>query len=243
MIPKIVHYIWFGGKPFPPKIQKCIDSWQKYLPDYKFMLWNESTFDVEICPFTKQAFQLNKWAFVSDYVRIWALYKYGGWYFDTDIEILKPLYEFEDKRMVLGTDHNGELTALMGSEVGHTFWQQVLDKYHSMKFINDDGTLNTVVNNTHIQGILYDYGYKHENLYQELKEGIFVFPAEYFHVADLEKGTIHRTENSFAIHWHTLLWTSDMSHWMRFFRIHVLKPIFGEENFMGVWNKMTKFFK
>lgn len=243
MIPKIVHYIWFGGKPFPAKIQKCIDSWHKYLPDYKFMLWDETTFDVTICPFTEQAFNKKKWAFVSDYVRIWALHKYGGWYLDTDIEILKPLSPFEDKRVVLGTDHDGALSALMGSEVGHLFWKQALDKYHTMKFVNEDGTLNMVVNNTHLQGILTDYGYELENKYQELREGVVVYPDDYFHVANVEKGTIHRTENSYAIHWHSLLWTSDMSHWMRFFRIHVLKPIFGDEKFMEVWNRIIRIFK
>ena len=243
MIPKIVHYIWFGGKPFPPKIQKCIDSWHKYLPDYEFMLWNESSFDVRSCQFTEQAYQQKKWAFVSDYVRLWVLSKYGGWYLDTDIEILKPLSVFEDKRMVLGTDHNGELTALMGGEVVHPFWQKLLVKYQSMKFVDDDGTLNMVVNNTYIQEILTAYGYEHENKYQELKEGVFVYPAEFFHVADLEKGKILRTENSYAIHWHTLLWTSDMHHWMRFFRIHILKPIFGEDRYLEVWDKMKKLFR
>lgn len=243
MIPKIIHYIWFGGKPFPGKVQKCIDSWHKYLPDYKFMLWNEATFDVSSCQFTEQAFKQKKWAFVSDYVRVWALNKYGGWYLDTDIEVLKPLSPFEEKRMILGTDHDGALTALMGSEVGHPFWKKVLAKYDAMKFINEDGSLNMIVNNTHLQEILAEYGYVFENKYQELNEGVVVYPDDYFHVANVEKGTIHKTENSYAIHWHTLLWTSDMSHWMRFFRIHVMKPILGEDRFLEVWNKMKKIIK
>lgn len=239
MIPKIVHYIWFGGKPFPKKVQKCIDSWHKYLPDYEFKLWNEDTFDVNSVEFTKQAYANKKWAFVSDYVRMYALNKFGGWYLDTDIEILRPIERFENHRMVLGTDHDGALTALMGSEPGHPYWNQVLDYYNNMSFVNEDGTFNMIVNNTYLQGILESYGYKFENKYQELKEGIVVYPDDYFHVANNEKGTIHKTNNSYAIHWHTLLWTSDMSHWMRFFRLHVLKPIFGEDKFLGVWGKIT----
>ena len=85
MIPKIIHYIWFGGKPFPNKVLKGRESWHKYLPDYEFKLWNEETFDVNSVEFTKQAYANKKWAFVSDYVRMYALNKFGGWYLDTDI--------------------------------------------------------------------------------------------------------------------------------------------------------------
>lgn len=239
MIPKIIHYIWFGGKPFPSKVQECIDSWHKYMPEYQFILWDEKKFDVNSVPFTKQAYANKKWAFVSDYVRIYALNKYGGWYLDTDIEILKPLAPFEMNRMVLGTDHDGALTALMGSEPLHPFWEQMLDIYNNMSFLQDNGTFNLTVNNTYLQDILKEYGYVFENKYQKLRDGILVFPDDYFHVANHERGTIHKTKNSYAIHWHTLLWTSDMSRWMRYFRLHILKPIFGEDKFMDVWKKIT----
>jgi len=243
MIPKIIHYIWFGGKSFPDKVQKCIDSWHRYMPEYEFKLWNEETFDVNSVEFTKQAYANKKWAFVSDYVRMYALNKFGGWYLDTDIEILKPLAPFEDKRLVLGTDHDGALTALMGSEPSHPYWAQMLEAYDNMNFVKEDGSFNMVMNNTYLQGILGSYGYVFENKHQELKDGIVVYPDDYFHVANNEKGTIHKTQNSYAIHWHTLLWASDMSHATRWFRIHVMKPILGEENFMRVWEKMKKAFK
>ena len=219
-----------------------MDSWKKFLPDYQFILWNEDTFDVNSVPFTKQAYENKKWAFVSDYVRVYALQQYGGWYVDTDIEILRPLTPFEGKRMVLGTDSDGELTALMGSEKGHPFWQLIMQLYSNMNFLYDDGSFNMVVNNKWLQNCLKDFGYVNENKYQELKEGIFIYPDEYFHVADHEKGTLHKTSNSYAIHWHTLLWTSEMSHWMRFFRLHIMKPIFGEERFLDVWKCCKKFF-
>ena len=243
MIPKIIHYIWFGGKPFPNKVLKCIESWHKYLPDYEFKLWNEETFDVNSVEFTKQAYANKKWAFVSDYVRMYALNKFGGWYLDTDIEILRPIERFEDHRMVLGTDHDGALTALMGSEPNHPYWTEVLAFYDSMNFVNEDGTFNITVNNTHLQGVLESYGYKFENKFQELKEGIVVYPDDYFHVANNEKGTIHKTNNSYAIHWHTLLWTSEMSHFNRWFRLHIMKPIWGEDRFMQVYTRFTSVFK
>jgi len=213
------------------------------MPEYEFKLWNEETFDVNSVEFTKQAYANKKWAFVSDYVRMYALNEFGGWYLDTDIEILKPLTPFEDKRLVLGTDHDGALTALMGSEPRHPYWAQMLEAYDNMNFVNEDGSFNIVVNNTHLQGVLSSYGYVFENKYQELKEGIFVYPDDYFHVANNEKGTIHKTSNSYAIHWHTLLWTSDMSRAMRWFRLHIMKPILGEDKFMTAWKKITKPFK
>lgn len=243
MIPKIIHYIWFGGKQFPDKVQMCIDSWHKYMPEYEFKLWNEETFDVNSVEFTKQAYANKKWAFVSDYVRMYALNKFGGWYFDTDIEILRSLTPFEDKRMVLGTDHDGALTALMGSEQGHPYWKEMLKKYDNMSFLKEDGTFNMIVNNTHLQSVLSNYGFVIENKYQELNEGIFVYPDDYFHVANVELGTIHKTSNSYAIHWHTLLWTSDMSHFMRWLRIHIMKPVFGDDKFLNVWVGFKKKFK
>lgn len=239
MIPKIIHYIWFGGKPFPPKIKQCINSWKEYLPDYEFMLWDETSFDVSVCPFTQQAYENKKWAFVSDYVRVWALNEYGGWYLDTDIEILKPLSPYEDNRLVLGTDHDGALTALMGSEKGHLFWSKVLNLYKTMAFINEDGTFNLTVNNTYLQELLSEYGYIFQNKYQELDEGIRVYPDEYFHVADVELGTLNITQNSVAIHWHTLLWTSKTSHFARFVRKKIFIPMFGER-FLGFYSKLRK---
>ena len=242
MIPKIVHYVWFGNNPFPPKIQRCIDSWKKYLPDYEFMLWNEDTFDVNSCQFAREAFEQKKWAFVSDYARIEAIYKYGGWYLDTDIEILRPLAPFENNRVVLGTDENGALTALYGTEKGHSYWKKVLDHYHSMTFVRPDGTLNMAVVNEHLQGVLVGYGYVHENKFQELKEGIKVYPDDYFHVVSLEKGTKHLTSNSYAIHWQTMTWTSKSSHLARFIRKRILIPIFGE-GFLDFYKKIRKLTK
>lgn len=231
MIPKIIHFIWFGGNPFPEKVQYCIESWKKYLPDYQFMLWNEEAFDVTTLPFTEQAYMHKKWAFVSDYVRVYALYKYGGWYLDTDIEIVRPLMSLEQYRLVLGTDEEGFLTALMGSEKTHPFWKKMLDYYHNIQFIQSDGSLNMEVNNTYLQKQLLTYGYIIENKYQELAEGIVVFPDDYFHVVSLTTGKRHQTKNTYAIHWHTLLWVSNKTRFIRFVRMKVLAPLLGGNNY------------
>ena len=91
-IPKIIHYCWFGGKPKPALAEKCIASWKKFCPDYEIMEWNENNFDLSTAPlYVHQAYQAGRWAFVTDYVRLVALVKYGGVYMDTDVEVVKPL--------------------------------------------------------------------------------------------------------------------------------------------------------
>lgn len=91
MIPKIIHYCWFGGKEKPESAQKCIRSWKKFFPDYEIKEWNESNFDVNMIPYTKAAYEAKKYAFVSDFARFWVLYHYGGVYFDTDVEVIRNM--------------------------------------------------------------------------------------------------------------------------------------------------------
>ena len=90
MIPKIIHYCWFGRGPMPPMALKCIESWHRFMPDYEYKLWNEDNFDVNSVPYVKEAYEARKFAFVTDYVRLYALYTEGGIYMDTDVEVLKP---------------------------------------------------------------------------------------------------------------------------------------------------------
>lgn len=239
MIPKIIHFVWFGGKPYPKKIQYCIDSWKKVLPDYQFIRWDESNFDVNSVPFTKQAFEQGMWAFVSDYVRIKALYEQGGWYLDTDVEVLKPLAPFENNRVTLGTDENGSLTAVYGTEPKNTIWKNILDVYNRTDFVLSDGTQNIKVINQYIQDEIAKMGYVHENKLQDFQNGVIVYPDDYFHVVSLEKGTRHFTENSTCIHWQTMLWTPKKSRALRWVRLHILKPILGD-NFMKIYSKIVK---
>lgn len=242
MIPKIVHYIWFGGNPYSDKIQKCIDSWHKFLPDYEFKLWNEETFDLEnSCDFVRQAYANKKWAFVSDYVRVWALNKYGGIYLDTDVEVRKHLDHFLDNRMVLGVDELGHLTAFMASEPNHPLWETILDKYHSMQFVNPDGSFNMAVNNSYLETELGKYGYKILNKNQNINEGIVIYPDDWFHAADHMSGILNITENTHAIHWHTLTWCDTSTHVNRFIRVKILGRIIGKRNAVKLFYSFRKF--
>lgn len=244
MIPKVIHYIWFGGKPYSDKIQKCIDSWNKYLPEYKFMLWNEETFDVaNSCDFVRQAYENKKWAFVSDYVRVWALNKFGGIYLDTDVEVVRPLDQFLDHSMVLGTDELGHLTAFMASVEGHPLWKGILDLYHSMQFVNPDGSFNMAVNNSYLENKLATYGYRIANQMQHLENDIMIYPDDWFHAADHMSGVLNITPNTHTIHWHTLTWCDTSTHVNRFLRVKILGRIIGKKRAASLFNKLHNLLK
>ena len=120
MIPKIIHYCWFGCGKMPDLALKCIESWKKFLPDYELRLWNEDTFDINSVPYVKEAYEARKFAFVTDYIRLWALEREGGGYMDTDVEVYKPLDEFLDKEGFTGfEDIHYPVTATMGAEKGN----------------------------------------------------------------------------------------------------------------------------
>lgn len=104
MMPKIIHYCWFGGNPLPELAVKCIESWKKYCPDYEIKRWDESNFDLNCCDYVKEACQVKKWAFVSDYVRFKVLYDEGGLYFDTDVELIKPIDDILARGPFMGVE-------------------------------------------------------------------------------------------------------------------------------------------
>ena len=104
MIPKIIHYCWFGRNPLPESAIKCINSWKKFFPDYEIKEWNEDNFDVNIIPYTKEAYEAKKYAFVSDYARFWILYHHGGLYFDTDVEVIKAMDDIIELGPFMGVE-------------------------------------------------------------------------------------------------------------------------------------------
>ena len=104
MIPKIIHYCWFGNAPLPELAIKCISSWKRFCPDYEIKEWNEDNFDIACCPYVAEAYLKKKWAFVSDYARFWILYNYGGLYFDTDVELIKSIDDIVERGAFMGVE-------------------------------------------------------------------------------------------------------------------------------------------
>ncbi len=138
MIPKIIHYCWFGGNPLPPLAEKCIASWQKFLPDYEIKRWDESNFDVNIIPYTQQAYESKKYAFVSDYARFWILYKFGGLYFDTDVEIIRPMDDIIAAGPFMGCENpaqDGATPNSLGIAPGPGPWGKPRPGRYKKKFV------------------------------------------------------------------------------------------------------------
>lgn len=243
MLPKIIHFCWFGNRPYPTKIKKCIDSWHKFLPDYEFKLWNEENFNIDnCCQYVKDAYKEQKYAFVSDYVRLYALYEYGGIYLDTDIELIKAIpADIINHNLIFSLDDCGYIAgSFIASYSKNNFITILLSYYNNLSFYKDTGELNLEVNNTYIQKKLIEYGYKYEkkNIRQDLDDDIVLYPDDYFQCRSLTTGKLNVTENSIAIHWHAILWASRKTKIINFIRIHILVPILGQKIYSIITKKI-----
>ena len=222
MIPKKIHYCWFGGNPLPESAKKYIETWKKYCPDYEIIEWNESNFDVNQNQYCKEAYEAKKWAFVSDYARFWILYKHGGIYFDTDVEVIKPLDSIIEKGPFMGCERDADksgATAIavapglgLGVNPGLGLYKEILDLYDTLHFKNNDGSLNlkTVVQYT--TEILVKHGLKNTNQIQKCA-GVYIYPREYFCPKNIDTGALEITENSYTIHHFEGTW---LTPWLKF---------------------------
>ena len=281
MIPKVIHYCWFGRNPLPESAKKCIASWRKFLPDYEIWQWSEGElvssnpndndnqnshtpalptregdnkregeklydkilpFDVNIIPYTQQAYEAKKYAFVSDYARFWILYKYGGLYFDTDVEIIKPMDDIIERGPFMGIEvkaKEGEYPQVapglgLGVTPGHKLYQVLLDMYVSLRFLNEDGSLNQKTIVKYNTEVLQEQGLLPSNDLQEVA-GVWIYPADYFNPLDSLTGKLKLTDNTHSIHWYMNSWSdssafrqwlSKMSHRLFGTKLHQLKSKF-----------------
>lgn len=183
MIPKIIHYCWLSGEKMPETLRRCLESWKKYLPDYELRLWDASSLDYNSVPFTRDALASRKWAFVADYVRLYALSKFGGIYLDSDVQAFGPIDDMLGDRFFSGLEmRDKEHTdiyieaAIMGAEAGHPFIERALELYSRRSFLKDDGSMDLTPIPTVLSGLMEEmYGWKREDSTQALEDGVKVY--------------------------------------------------------------------
>lgn len=181
MIPKIIHYCWFGRNPLPPLAKKCIASWKKHLPEYEIKEWNEDNFDLDMFPYAREAYDNRKFAFVTDIVRLYALYNEGGIYMDTDVEVLKSLDGFLHHTAFSGFENETNVpTGIMASEKGGLWAKENLEYYNGRHFVKSDGSLDTTTNVTIITDYMVKKGLKQKNGYFDFPGLITIYPKDYF---------------------------------------------------------------
>lgn len=209
-IPKIIHYCWFGRNPKPALAEKCIASWKKFCPDYRIVEWNEDNFEVSQAPlYVRQAYEAGKWAFVTDYVRLWAMTEMGGIYMDTDVEVIKPLDGFLSHQAFSGFENPSHIpTGIMACEKDYPLFKALLGFYDTASFYNHDGSLNKTTNVTTITNMCLERGFVPNNTYQVL-EGFALYPQDYFCPVDNATMKLHKTANTHTIHWFSGSWYSE----------------------------------
>lgn len=210
MIPKKIHYCWFGGKPLPELAIRCIDSWRKLLPDYEIIEWNETNFDIHICKYVEEAYNARKWAFVADYARFLALYNEGGIYFDTDIEVLKSFDDLLQFNAFFGYGQRSLTLPVFGAKAQQGLYKQILEFYNTRSFIKPDGTYDTTTIEVTARKVLEEnYGFTLNWKQQILRDNIAILPQEYFGSTDFLTGKISKNPNLYVIHYADGSWLSD----------------------------------
>ncbi len=218
MIPKIIHYCWFGGNPMPKAVKKCMKSWQKYCPDYRFVRWDEEAFDLSTAPrYVQQAYQAKKWAFVTDYVRLRAVYEQGGIYLDTDVELLRSLDPLLQDRAYFGfeTDETVNTGHGFGAEKGLPLLLEFLREYEDSSFYLPDGSQDLTPCPERNTAVLLMHGLKPNGEEQILDGFIHVYPKSFFCPKNFERGEIHCTEETFSVHHFDASWHSGFEKFLR----------------------------
>ena len=206
---KVIHYCWFGNNPLGVKEQKCIASWKKFFPDFEIKEWNETNFDVKCNAYVEQAYNNKKYAFVSDYVRFEILHKYGGLYFDTDVEVVKPMYDLLENYAFAGFETQTQVApglVVWAKEPENEVFAKMLSFYDNMNFVNEDGSLNMITVCNYFTDILKQYGLVQNNTYQVLDNGFVIYPNEYFCPYNNETGVMNKPEKTYSIHWYAMSW-------------------------------------
>ena len=227
MIPKKIHYCWFGGNPIPEKDKKCIESWKKYCPDYEIIEWNESNYDLNKNQYMAEAYKERKWGFVPDYARFDIIYNHGGFYLDTDVELIASLDILRDNKGYMGFEGgtwiNGGIGC--GGEAGNETIKGLRDMYDHLSFYQEDGNLNLKPSPYYITEYLVKNGLSRDNREQDVGD-LHIYPTDYFAAKDYDTGKVHKTMNTISIHQYNASWKTPKQK-----LVYKIKMVIGEKNF------------
>ncbi len=247
MIDKTIHYCWFGKQPLSDEVQQCIESWKRYVPDYEIILWNEDNYDVHKIPYTSQAYNAEKYAFVSDYARLDIVYHHGGIYLDTDVELIKSLDDLLSNTCFLGCELVGRVATGLGfgTVKNHWFVKENMKRYENMDFLLPNNSYNMTTCVSITTQLLHDYGLIKTNEIQQIQD-ITIYPQEYFCPFDISTNTLTITDNTYSIHHYESSWYSDNKYakkMMKFSMKYKIKlrifvdKVFGD----GVYDRIKKY--
>ena len=210
MIPKKIHYCWFGGNELDDISKKCIESWRKFCPEYEIVEWNESNFPYDKNSFTKDAYECKKWAFVSDYARLYIIYNNGGIYLDTDVELIKSLDDLLEEKCFLGVEKGSGCVATglgFGAEKNNSIIKELLDEYENVKF-DADNTYNFLCPELNTNPLYkYDFEIGSERVLK--LDNCTIYPSEYFCPVNYKSLECDITDNTYSIHHYAASWQTE----------------------------------
>lgn len=213
MIPKILHYIWMGNNPLTPLAEECLASWKATMPEWQIIRWDESNFDIAAAPiYVRQAYEARKFAFVSDYVRLWALEKFGGVYVDTDVKVLKSYEPLLYDTAFVGLEESKAHmpgTCVMGCEPHCQWVRDMLALYDRIEFVKPDGSLDMTTNVDRMGQSLITKGFVRSSKEQYIEEyGLRIYTHDYFSPITSTR-VMRKTKNTYSIHYFAESWRDD----------------------------------
>lgn len=211
MIPKKIHYCWFGRNPKPPLAEKCIASWNRYCGDYEIIEWNEDNYDLSQAPlYVRQAYEAKKWAFVTDYVRLQVVYEQGGIYLDTDVELKKNLDELLGYQAYFGFESGKHIATGLGfgAVQGCCILKELMEQYSDISFYKDDGSYDTTPCPNRNTEVFLEHGLIQDDSKQLLDGDILILPTVYLSPYDFLSLDMKRSKDTVSIHWYGASWQS-----------------------------------
>ena len=217
MIPTIIHYCWFGEAEMPDLTKRCIASWHKHMPEWEYVLWNEENFDISSAPaYVQEAYAAKKFAFVSDYVRLYALEQQGGVYFDTDVEVVKPFEPLLFNKAFIGfeeTKNKSIGTNCIGSDANAPWLKDLIEYYQTVRFVRPDGSLDMTTNAELITQYLEKHGLIRDGK-EQIVGDVHVYDHHYFSPITSTR-VMRKNESTYSIHRFSGSWTGEKSCWLK----------------------------